>query len=314
MAAGLAIGIDTSCYTTSVAAADARGIVFDKRAMLFVPQGGRGLRQSDAVFAHTRNLPDLVGALFAAIGGAELLAVAVSARPADEENSYMPAFLAGRSAAAAIAASRRVPLIETTHQRGHIRAALIGNEALLAKDRFLALHLSGGTTDLLTVTLGRGRVASVARLGRSADLHAGQFVDRVGVRLGLPFPCGKHLEQLAAKAAETGLRIPSSVRGMNCSFSGAETQAGRLIESGADRAATAFAVYGCLARTVEKLVRNARAETGVADVLLCGGVSGSALLRTLLEARLDKPALYADPTYAPDNAAGVALLGREGCQ
>lgn len=312
MAAGLAIGIDTSCYTTSVAAADARGIVFDKRTMLFVPQGTRGLRQSDAVFAHTRNLPALVEALFAAVGGAELSAVAVSARPSDEENSYMPAFLAGRSAAAAIAASRGLPLIETTHQRGHIRAALIGNEALLCKDHFLALHLSGGTTDALIVTLERGRIASIARLGRSTDLHAGQFVDRVGVLLGLPFPCGKHLEQLAAAAAETDLKIPSSVRGADCSFSGAETQAGRLIKRGADRAAAAYAVYDCLARTVGKLIQNARAETGVSDALLCGGVSSSALLRKLLEARLDKPALYAEPNFAPDNAAGVALLGREG--
>ena len=308
---GQLIGVDTSNYTTSVSCVSTEGIVFERRTMLSVPLGERGLRQSDAVFQHVRNLPPLISALMAQIDRNAVLAVAVSAKPTDAEESYMPVFLAGKLAATAIASSFGVPLYETTHQAGHIRAAMLGQEEKIAESPFLAMHLSGGTTDLLSVERDGGLLGKISRIGGCDDLHAGQFVDRVGVALGLAFPSGVHLEELARQAALREIKLPSSVQGLHCSFSGQESHCQRLIASGADKAEIAFAVYDCMARTFAKLLTNAFSQTGCKTALLSGGVSGSALLRDLLKDRLKTDLLYAQKGLSADNAVGTALLGRD---
>lgn len=307
----LFVGIDTSCYTTSVACASGEGIVFEKRTMLSVPMGSRGLRQSDAVFQHIKNLPALMTALYEAIDPADVCMVAVSGKPTAEQDSYMPVFLAGRAVAVSAAAARGVPLYETNHQMGHVRAALLGNDALKDHDTFLALHLSGGTTDILRVTMKDRCIASVACLGGSDDLHAGQFVDRVGVRLGLPFPSGQSLETMAMQAKKRSIRLPSTVRGLHCSFSGQESQALRMWNEGVRNEEIAFAVYDCLARTVAKLIENALAEAPRSAVLLSGGVSGSLLLRELLSERIKASIYYAGSGLSGDNAVGTALLAMD---
>jgi N6-L-threonylcarbamoyladenine synthase len=301
------VGIDTSCYASSVACVDGNGIVFQKKTMLSVDPGERGLRQSDAVFLHVRNLEPLVRELFLALSGKEIQNFCVSTQPTDEEGSYMPVFLAGLTAATAAASALGLPLMRTSHQRGHVRAALLGNEALLTRNSFLALHLSGGTTDVLEVCLCDRRIAGVRRIGGSEDLHIGQFVDRVGVRLGLPFPAGPSLEELAERAAARNIKIPAALHGLRCSFSGPETEAQRLIDGGAEPCELAYAVYDCMARTVNKLLSAANAK----DVLLCGGVSGSALFLSLLAGRTNTRVFTAKPGLSGDNAVGVALIGKD---
>ena len=308
---GFFVGVDTSNYTTSVACVSEEGIVFERRTVLSVALGERGLRQSDAVFQHVRNLPPLIDELFFSIDRAKIRAVAVSAKPTDAAESYMPAFLSGKLAASAIANALDVPLLQTTHQAGHVRAAMLGNELDLTDSSFLAMHLSGGTTDLLEVSIAGGLLGEIERIGGSEDLHAGQFVDRVGVKIGLPFPSGVALEQLANTAVDRSLRLPSSVRGLYCSFSGMESQAMRLLEAGAEHRAVAYAVYDAMARTFSKILNTAQECTGRSTILLSGGVSGSLLLRSLLETRLNKTLLYAKPGLSSDNAVGTALLARD---
>ncbi|MBQ9198249.1 MAG: O-sialoglycoprotein endopeptidase, partial [Clostridia bacterium] len=184
------LGIDTSCYTTSVAAAGENGVICSHRRLLPVQQGARGLRQSEAVFAHIRQLPELFESAMESLGERTVDAICVSSKPRDDEASYMPVFQAGLSFARVTAAAMRVPLIQTTHQRGHVRAAL--QDSGLAAERYLALHLSGGTTEVLLMAGNALELISGTR-----DLHAGQLIDRVGVALGLPFPAGPYLEKLA---------------------------------------------------------------------------------------------------------------------
>lgn len=307
----LFLGVDTSCYTTSIACVSQEGIVFERRTMLSVPLGERGLRQSDAVFQHVKNLPLLVDELFASIERGHIAAVAVSAKPTEREDSYMPVFLAGKLCAASLANALGAPLYETTHQAGHVRAAMLENEAALGEAPFLAMHLSGGTTDLLRVSARSGGALEIERVGGSDDLHAGQFVDRVGVAMGLPFPSGPALEQLAAEAADRSARVPSSVKGLTCSFSGQETMCLRLLQAGAERAEVAYAAYDCMARTFYKLLSSAFERYGGKAALLSGGVAESWLLRALLEKRLGHGLLYAPSGLSGDNAAGAALLARD---
>ena len=143
----IVLGIDTSCYTTSVAAADENGVLASNRQLLPVQAGARGLRQSEAVFAHIRQLPALYEKTLTDLCGRRPDAVCVSAHPRDDETSYMPVFLSGLSFARVAAASFQVPLLTTTHQRGHVRAAL--EDSGLTASPYLALHLSGGTTEVL---------------------------------------------------------------------------------------------------------------------------------------------------------------------
>ena len=307
------VGVDTSCYTTSVASVDEYGIVSDLRTVLSVKQGERGLRQSDGLFQHVRNLETLMPELMKQLGGAELRGVCVSARPRPNEDSYMPVFLAGKMCAASVAAARKVPLLTASHQEGHVRAALHGNEALMGRP-FLGMHISGGTTEVFLVDEAFG----ISLLSGTEDLHAGQFVDRTGVAMGLRFPCGKQLEALAGSFDPTAgfVKLPAIVREGVCSFSGVETRMQALLKAGADHAELAYAAYDCMARTFVKMLCHAMEQTGVTRALLAGGVASSPLLRTLLRERMHKldanAALYfGESALSSDNAVGAALLCRD---
>ena len=310
MQRSLSIGIDTSCYTTSVACTDGKSIVFSKGTMLSVAFGDRGLRQSEGLFQHVRQLPPLLCELFSAIDRSRVCCVSVSAAPTAKPDSYMPVFLAGLGQAETIAAALGVPLVRSDHQSGHIRAALYGNEELLDLERFLAVHISGGTTDLLLVEPHRDAPYRIETIGCSNDLHAGQFVDRVGVALGLQFPAGKHLEALAEQAEQKNVKLASAVKGTECSFSGAESAAQRLLHTIPDTE-LAYGVYDCLTRTLVKLFENAKQTYGDLPVLVCGGVVSSQLLRTMLKKRFSGKLLFGKPELSSDNAVGVALIGAD---
>ncbi|MBO4836314.1 MAG: hypothetical protein J5564_01330 [Clostridia bacterium] len=303
----IVIGIDTSCYTTSVAAAGEDGIICSCRKLLPVPSGTRGLRQSEAVFAHIRQLPDVYAQALSSLKGRTPQAVCVSASPRDGSDSYMPVFRTGQSFARVLADTWQVPLFATTHQRGHVRAALYHSG--LNAERYLALHLSGGTTEVIGM---QGKLLTL--LAGTMDLHAGQLMDRTGVALGLPFPAGPRMEQLARLGKSRSL-LPVSMEGNGCHFSGAET---RIMQWIADRSMTAediaAEVFSLIARTSLRLLTWSRDRTGIGDALLTGGVASSLLFRDLVcevneKRRLGFRLFFGEPQYAGDNAAGVALIG-----
>ena len=308
------LGFDTSCYTTSAAAVNEHGeVVAASRMLLPVAQGQRGLRQSEAVFAHVRQMPLVMNELREQLGEGEMeiAAVCASAAPRDEADSYMPVFTVGLGHAKVLADALRVPLFETSHQQGHIAAGLIGNAE--PEDAFVALHLSGGTTELLECRNGK-----LTLIGGCADLHAGQLVDRVGVAMGLPFPAGPHLEKLAmAYDATVENLMPVSFErdGVTCHLSGVETKAQQWIREGKmSHERIAAEVFDVLARTVARLLTGACEQSRTRHALVVGGVASSTLLRKELNRRLQKQrrsiqVLFGQPQYSADNAAGVAAIG-----
>lgn len=308
------LGIDTSYYTSSVALVDGAGrLLADGRRPLRVPPGERGVAPSQAVWAHVNALPELVEQVLAQVP-ANIQAVAASVAPRPQPGSYLPVFRVAAGYARALAAALRVPFYSTTHQEMHLMAGLWSAAAAPAAPEFLAVHLSGGTTELLRVSQPAPGCFAEQILGGTTDLHSGQFVDRVGVALGLPFPAGPHLERLAAAGTPGAVILPAVVRGRQVSFSGPETRARRLAGQ-ARPEDLALAVFGCVARTVEKWLRPALAETGLQEVLVVGGVAANALLRARLRERLEHPAVggrlfFAQPEYATDNAVGVAEIAR----
>ena len=301
----LTLGIDTSNYATSLAVfdSDAREVVCDKKQFLPVKPGQLGLRQSDALFHHTTALPKLLDELAEQVDLTKISAVGVSAKPRPAEGSYMPCFLAGLSAARAISVTKGIPMLETTHQQGHIAAALFatGDETLFDRD-VLVFHVSGGTTDLL---LCQG-AQKVQCIGTSSDLYAGQAVDRVGVKLGFGFPAGVMVSDLAAKYNDE-IKPKASVKGMNCSLSGLENQCNALLEKGMSPEYVCKYCLLCVAETVLKMVKAALKEKSDLPVVFAGGVMSSPIISAYVKKRLPR-AHFVPGRFSSDNAIGAAVL------
>lgn len=301
------LGLDTSNYTTSVAAFEAEtGALWQVKQLLPVKDGELGLRQSDAVFHHVRQLPELFERLVGEAGDlSAVAAVGVSDRPSQAEGSYMPCFLSGEGAARQIAALLGVPLYRFSHQQGHVMAALYGADALsLRTAPFLAFHVSGGTTDALLVEPDADTVIRCKRVAGSIDLKAGQLIDRVGGMLGLPFPAGPALEKLA-QPIEGKLPRPS-MDGTSCHLSGVENQCRKLLESGASHAEVARFCLLSVRAAVTAMTERLLAEYGELPVVYAGGVMSNAHLREVFEKQFG--GRFAPPVYSADNAVGIAVL------
>ncbi|MBO5883791.1 MAG: peptidase M22 [Clostridia bacterium] len=305
------VGVDTSNYTTSVAVCDGEGrIIANLKAPLTVKEGMRGLRQSDAVFEHIKNLPSLMQKLEAVLSGRSIEAVGVSVRPRDAEGSYMPCFLSGKSAAYSLAAGASAPVYEFSHQNGHVAAAMYSSGASeLARGKFYAFHVSGGTTELLLVSIEDGEM-HISLVGETADINGGQLIDRVGVAMGLDFPAGRALETLAAAYVGTPYKHKVCVCDVRCSLSGAENIALKLYSEKGRECAAAF-VFDFLGRTLKEMRAEAFEKHGKAPVLYAGGVMSNTLMRDMLSEGCGGEAHFSSPEFSADNAAGIALLCRK---
>lgn len=305
------LGIDTSCYTTSVAVLDEAGLLLgEARRILDVKPGRCGLQQSEMVFQHTRNLPNLLEQVLQG-SKYEITAIGVSGYPRPLEDSYMPAFLAGTGVARGLSAAIGAKLHIISHQENHLEAGMWSAGGPSA-ERFLLLHASGGTTDLLLVERQADGRFKLTEVGGSIDLHAGQFIDRVGVALGLQFPTGPELEKLAATADVSQMvELPVSVRKLNVSLSGPATAALRKLEAGADGAGLALGVQYALAETFARMLRNGAAEYNVQAVLLVGGVASNTYIRKHVTEKLAKRRVSVwipEARFSCDNATGCAAF------
>ena len=299
------LGIDTSNYTTSAAIFDSeKNVYINSRKLLAVGSGEIGLRQSDALFQHTKNLPEILK--LALKDNPNIDAVGVSTRPRDVDGSYMPCFLAGVSAANAAALSLGVPLIEFSHQAGHIAAALYSANRLdLIGEKFISFHVSGGTTEALLVEFTKDLKLTAKIIGQSTDLKMGQAVDRIGNMLGLNFPAGKELDKLAI-VGEWNEPIKVSVKGCDCSVSGLQNKAEQLRAIGVPAENIARFTIEFLNKTLVKMTENIIAEYGNLPLVFAGGVMSNSIISKSLTEKFG--ATFALPELSSDNAVGIAVL------
>ena len=300
------LALDTSNYTTSAAAFDGREGENVGR-LLQVRPGELGLRQSDALFQHVKQLPQLMEQLASQGQLENIQAVGASTRPRAVEGSYMPCFLAGTSQALCLARTLGVPFFAFSHQQGHLAAAAWSAGRLdLLEGPFLAWHLSGGTTELLRAEPEQDGVAMTAEiLGGTSDISAGQLIDRTGVLLGLQFPAGKALDGLSAQAEKVK---PFPVKVENCTFSlsGIENKVKQMSEKGEAPETVARFALETVARAVVKATRQALERFPGLPVLCSGGVASNSLLRQVMERECG--AIFAQPRFSTDNAMGTAIL------
>lgn len=302
----LCLGIDTSNYTTSAALYDNEtGELIQSRRLLTVKEGELGLRQSDAVFQHTVNLPDMIEDVTKTLSR-KIDAIAVSVSPRDEEGSYMPCFMAGKGAARMLADVTGARLSFFSHQAGHIAAALYSADALeLIEREFIAFHVSGGTTEAVRVAPHRERIFSVEMVASSLDLKAGQAIDRTGNLLGLPFPSGMLLDKLSLES-DRSYKIKPFMRDGNCSLSGLQNKCEKMKRDGESDADIAKFCIDYISQVLYEMTKNLTEKYPGLPLVYSGGVMSNTLIRKRFTEEFG--AVFAAPGFSSDNAAGLAVL------
>ena len=302
----ITLGIDTSNYTTSCALYDSEAnTIIQRKKLLPVKEGEKGLRQSDAVFHHTQQLYPLVSSLYEEM---DILpdCIGVSARPRDVEGSYMPCFTVGVNTANSIASVIKSPIYDFSHQCGHIMAALFSADRMdLIKKQFIAFHVSGGTTEALLVKPDSKKIFDIEIIGKTLDLNCGQTIDRCGVMMGLKFPCGAELEKLAYDSTEK-YNPKICVKDGNCSLSGLENQCKKMLIENTDKCDVANYCLQFVGKTIEKMTDYVVEKCGDLPVVYAGGVMSDKIIRNRLENKFN--ASFAAPEFSCDNAAGTAIL------
>ena len=299
----ISVGFDTSNYTTSIASYSQNGFLNCSK-LLPVKEGELGLRQSDAVFHHTQSLPELSGRLFSNLDIRNVSCVGVSIKPRMVEGSYMPCFTVGYSHAKLLSDALGVPLVCCSHQQGHVAAALYsaGKKELMDQPH-LAWHLSGGTTELLLVEPD-GFNVRCTKIGGTTDISAGQLIDRTGQLLNLPFPAGKHIDQLSTNAVRTD-SYKVKCNKFSFSLSGIQNKIQQYHELYNDPSETAGYALRCICGAVLTVTKDAMKLYPGLPLVFSGGVASNSMLRAVLA---ETNAVFADPQYSRDNALGVAII------
>lgn len=305
------LGIDTSNYKTSIAVVDKLGnAILDERKFLDVKKGERGIRQSEALFQHINNLPTLFDKLadYPELKN-NIKAVSVSKTPRPLPGSYMPVFNAGYSIAKSLSSVLRIPLYEFSHQEGHIKAVKFHSSIGEIK-RFIAFHFSGGTTEAILIDESQCCNTKYEIIGGSKDISYGQLLDRIGVSLGMRFPCGEAMDELICNSDTefTIQKVPKiKVKNGYINLSGIETASQKLVNV-SDKYNLVKSIFTRITESIEEMTKQLANIYGVRDFIYSGGVASSKFIKDNLKSEYN--IYFGEPNLSTDNAVGIALLGR----
>jgi len=221
----------------------------------------------------------------------------------------MPCFLSGIAVTEALGAAWDVPIYRFSHQDGHIMAALYSSGAMetVGAYPFAAFHVSGGTTEILHV-LPSADGFTVQQVGGTADLNAGQAIDRAGVMMGLTFPCGKEMEALASHFEGALPPVRVCVRERTCNLSGLQNLAQKLYAETKDRSLVCAYVFAFIGKSLQKMTEQLDETYPDIPIVYAGGVMSNRALQQRLGKRTNT--YFAEPAFSADNAAGISLLCR----
>src|SRR6202789_708682 len=306
------IGIETSCDETAVAVYDARQGLLSHRlhSQIAVHQAYGGVVPEIASRDHVKWLLPLVREALADADSSpqSIDGVAYTAGP-----GLIGALLVGAGFARSLAYAWGKPAVGIHHLEGHLLAPLLESEP--PEFPFLALLVSGGHTQLVDVAgVGRYRI-----LGQTLDDAAGEAFDKTAKMLGLPYPGGAALAQLAESGRSGEFVFPRPMLdrpGLDFSFSGLKTAApvalrGREL-SDSVRADVARGFEEAVVETLAEKCRRALRQTGHQRLVVAGGVGANRRLRARLATvvRDSNAELYFPRTeFCTDNGAMIALAG-----
>jgi N6-L-threonylcarbamoyladenine synthase len=341
----LVLGIETSCDDTACAVLDGAGRVLSSvvSSQLEVHRPFGGVVPEAASREHLRNWPAVSATALRQAGCvvSDLGAIAATYGP-----GLVGSLLVGLSIGKALAYARGLPFFAVHHLEGHLYSPFLlpgGEPAQEPPEDFVGLVVSGGHTTLVAVSAG-----GVEALGETRDDAMGEAFDKVGKRLGLPFPGGPHLDAWAELAEQDGTTAPMPRRlgvarcgdTLDFSYSGLKTQTlleiERLETSGVvaslgepPRASVAGSALlsdqpdprllalvaefrrAAVAQLVDRLERlHRRSPFGVLAV--SGGVAANRLLRRDIPAWTERRSVtlrLVEPVFSGDNAAMIAHAG-----
>ncbi len=306
------LGIETSCDETAVAVYDeAAGLLAHAlHSQVELHRDYGGVVPELASRDHVRKLLPLITAVMrqARCAPADIDGIAYTAGP-----GLVGALLVGASVAQSLAFAWRVPALAIHHMEGHLLAPLM--EADAPAFPFLALLVSGGHTQLLRVD----GIGAYRLLGESLDDAAGEAFDKTAKLLGLAYPGGPALAQLATNGVPGRFVFPKPMthrQGLDFSFSGLKTFAANTVRQYGDdaqaRADIACAFQEAVVDTLVIKCRRAIAETGLRRLVMAGGVSANTLLRERLAnlaGQEDIALYYPRLEFCTDNGAMIAYAG-----
>jgi len=304
------LGIDTSAYTTSIALVDAKTnkVALDKRKILSVPSGQKGLRQQDAVFQHLKNFQELYSEISTDLKN--ISTVAVSSRPRNVDGSYMPVFIVGQNYGKIIAQTLNCSYIEYSHQENHIAASLIEQYKEI-NDNILAIHISGGTTEFL-----RGEKAQKGYatdiVGGSKDITFGQLIDRMGTAMEFPFPCGLHMEKLIENIPHAEkIKTPAIKGDAFINLSGMENYFNNLyLLNKYSKEDIIFSLFRYIADCILHIIKKIQSDYEYKTIIITGGVASNNIIREFVLKELNGEFRVILPSIenSSDNAVGLAYL------
>lgn len=304
-----ALGIDTSNYTTSVALInlDTNEVTYSRK-LLPVKNGEAGIRQSEAVFHHQKQLPVVIKDLIKD-EKYDIISIGVTNKPRNIEGSYMPCFMTGYTFAESLSTLMSIPCFTTSHQINHILSALKGtNNMDFIKKEFIAFHISGGTTDCLLISPDKNDIIKARQFSSSLDLKAGQAIDRVGLMLGLSFPCGKELEKLAL-SSNYNFKEKIKLKGNDCCLSGLENKCKKMLESGELKEDIAMYCLSYIGNTIIKMTEAVRKKYPELPVVYSGGVMSDLIIQNMVSSETNN-VFFCNAEFSCDNAIGSAVFAK----
>lgn len=304
------LGIDTSAYTTSIAAVNSQTeeVIFEARKILSVPMGQKGLRQQDAVFQHLKNFPELMQNIDFDLSKVKF--VSVSSKPRNVEGSYMPVFTVGQNYGKVIAKTLNCDYIEYSHQENHISASLIDDYKVI-NNNILAIHISGGTTEFLSVHKSiKGYDSDI--IGGTSDITFGQLIDRIGTVMEFQFPCGFHMEKYIEESIDVEkIKLPQISGDSFINLSGMENYFKNLYELHKyKKESIIYLLFKYIAACIINIVKNLSIENNFNTIIITGGVASNSTIRKIVIENLNKQykVIFPSKENSSDNAIGVAYM------
>lgn len=303
MAPGPVLGIESTAHTASVGVVSpdedgGMAIRSNVSASYSPPQGG--IHPREAANHHAQVLPSLIREALTKsdVSVRDLEAVAFAQGP-----GLGPCLRTGASAARALALTIGRPLVGVNHCVAHLEVG----RAVLGCDDPVLLYASGGNTQVIAYAAGRYRV-----FGETLDIGIGNMLDKLGREMGLPFPAGPTLEQMALEGDDL-LSLPYSVKGMDVAYSGLLTAATQQLAKGCSPEDLAMSVQETAFAMLVEVTERAMAHIGRQEVLLGGGVAANTRLREMTNIMAEERGAVAHappPSLCVDNGAMIAVLGQ----
>lgn len=306
------LGIETSCDETAVAVYHSKkGLIshlLHSQVELHSEYGG--VVPELASRDHIRKLTPLIKQVLhnSNLVSNDIDGIAYTAGP-----GLVGALLVGASAARSLAWAWRVPAIGVHHMEGHLLAPMLEPEPPAFP--FVALLVSGGHTMLVQVNA----IGQYQLLGESLDDAAGEAFDKTAKMLGLGYPGGPVISQLAEQGVANRFTFPRPMTdrpGLDFSFSGLKTFTRNTFaateQTDQDKANIALAFQQAVAETLVIKCRRALKQTQLKRLVVAGGVSANTLIRASLAVmtkKEDAQVYYPRLQFCTDNGAMIAYAG-----